>query len=272
MSSERTFINLIRQVHPYVMADRLYVAFFDNFYMFAISFGIGFGAFVAAFIVHRLILYFGLPSGSRPKFRLARSKHGEKRLETHDPRTGHVSWKKISAHSNDIEAQRDAYAQHKPLFYSVRSSVVHFTALTIKYAIIVFGLYTAFGVAGVSFFSLAFSVGIIGLIGTYAFGLVLYNISGAFVVFGTGKFTEGMVIKMRGVKGTIMEMTSFFVTLRCKDPQTGEVYMANIPNRYFNEDLVLRFPAEETGMENFEATTIEGPMVTPNKITVIKSE
>lgn len=243
---ERTLGNLLRQVHPTVLATRLYVAMFDNFSMFAISFGIGFGAILVALIVYRIVLYCGLPRSSLPRFRLLSTASGKQKVDRQDGRWHDINY--------DIEAQK---AQYKPIFYSTRRSAVHLSALFIKYGIIIFGLYTAFGVAGVSFFSLAFSVGIVGLIGAYAFGMVLYNISGSFVVFGEGSFTENMMIKMRGVTGRIIEMTSFHTTLRCEDPKTGEVYLAYVPNRYYNEDVVLRFPQREQDNADVKVTNIQ---------------
>lgn len=253
MVVERTFINLVAQVHPRVVVERLYVALFDNFYMLAISFGISIGAIFLSFVLYKLVLYCGLPKQALPKFRLVSDADGNRRVEQHDPHTGKTSWRSVKS-KFDLESQE---AQYKPIFYSVRSSAVHFAALTVKYGVIVFGLYTAFGVAGVSFFSLAFSVGIIGLIGTYAFGLVLYNVSGSFVVSAMGQFVENMVIKISGVKGTILEMTSMNTVLRCKDPKTGEFYLAYVPNRAYNEGVVLRFPAEEDGNEGFTVSNID---------------
>ena len=254
MVVERTFVNLVAQVHPRVLVDRLTVALFDNFYMFCISFAIGLGALLLAFILYKLILYCGLPKQALPKFRMVNDANGKKRVEHQDPQTGRTSWRQVA---KTIDGEVVENTQYKPLFYSIRSSAVHFTALTVKYGVIVFGMYTAFGVAGVSFFSLAFSVGIIGLIGTYAFGMVLYNVSGSFVVSGMGQFAENMVIKIQGVKGTILEMTSINTVIRCIDKDTGAVCLAYVPNRAYNEGTVIRYPAEEDGNEDITVVNIE---------------
>lgn len=272
---EHSFRNLVMEIHPYRVRDWALNTLFEGTPTFLAGLGFAAAGFIVAFIVYKLILYCGLPKNALRHFRMAHSKDGRTKLETYD-HNGRVRWKDVNAgfahgakpantHGApllDIEAQtfQKTPAQSKrqaPIFYSARSSVVHFVALLFKYSIIVFAFYLAFGIAGVSIFSLAFSLGIIGLIGTYAFSDLLYNTAGAFTVSGTGKWVEDAVIAIAGRKGTIIEQGALFTTLRCKDEKTGRIYLSDIPNRYFNQSIVDRFIEEEDGLQDFPVDHLE---------------
>lgn len=270
---EHSFRNLMMEIHPYRVRDWALNTLFEGTPTFLAGLGFAAAGFVVAYIVYKLILYCGLPKNALRHFRMAHSKDGGTKVETYD-HNGRVRWKDVNAafaqgakaaNSHvvvDIEAQtfqktQKQAARRAPIFYSARSSVVHFVALLLKYSIIVFAFYLAFGIAGVSIFSLAFSLGIIGLIGTYAFSDLLYNTAGAFVISGTGKWVEDAVISIGGRKGTIIEQGALFTTLRCKDEKTGRSYISEIPNRYFNQVIVDRFIEEEDGLENFSVDHIE---------------
>ena len=260
MEHERTFVNLLRSIHPYHIRDVAYQTLFDNFPVFLLGIGCAAGGFFVAWIVYKAMIYFGLPNSVQPHFRMVHDSRGIKKLETYDDQ-GRMKWKNIEG--NTKQSVRPRKHQYRPLFYSARSSVVHFTALLVKYGIIMFGFYLAFGVAGVSVFSLAYSLGIIGLIGAYAFGTVLNNTAGAFVMTGTGRFIENMVVSVKGVKGKIMEISSMFTTIKCYDEKSKKHFLANIPNKFFNEDIVLRFPEEEPGMEGFAIDKIDSEYTLP---------
>jgi len=258
---ERTVGNMLRILHPYYLRDLAYTTLFENFPVFVLGIGIVAGGFVASWIVYRLMIFFGLPKDAQAHFRLVHDVNGKKRLETYD-KNGGVKWKDIEAQTEaDVVKPRPSNiskaAHYRPLFYSARTSVVHFSALVVKYSIIVFGFYIAFGIAGVNVFSLAFSLGAFGLIGAYSFNSVLSNTAGTFVMTGTGTFVENMVISIRGHKGSIKQISALFTTVACEDSKTGKKYLANVPNKYFNDEIVLRFPDEEPGMEDFEVDKIE---------------
>ena len=271
---EHSFRNLMMEIHPYRVRDWALNTLFEGTPTFLAGLGFAAAGFVVAWIVYKLILYCGLPKNALRHFRMAHSKDGKTRVETYDS-NGRVKWKDVKAAAPlrgdaaiiDIEAQQTfkktptQAGRQAPIFYSARSSVVHFVALLLKYSIIVFAFYLAFGIAGVSIFSLAFSLGIIGLIGTYAFSDLLYNTAGAFVISGTGKWVEDAVIAIGGRKGTIIEQGTLFTTLRCKDEKTGRCYISEIPNRYFNQVIVDRFIEEEDGLEDFSVDHIEQSIV-----------
>ena len=234
---------------------------FENFEYNVYAFLIILGGFLVGWIVYKLILYCGLPSSLQAHFRLAKSKTGEKRVESHE--SGKVVWKNVKGQlieQGDIENQLSPDSE-RPLFYSARSSVVHFVALILKIVIILFGFYAGFFVIGVSFFNLAMSLGVIGILVTYSFSSPISSLTGAFVMFGTGQWVEGMVAKVGAHKGAILHTSSMFTTLNCKEEATGRPYLAIVPNRYFNDDIVLRFPEEEPGMEGFDTASIESQYV-----------
>jgi small-conductance mechanosensitive channel len=271
---EHSFKNLMMEIHPYRVRDWALNGLFEGTPVFLAGLGFLAAGFLVAWIIYKLVLYCGLPKNALRHFRMAHSKDGRSKVETFDG-NGRVHWKDVSA--GDIEAQNfqkttKQSRRHAPIFYSARSSVIHFVALLLKYSIIVFSFYLAFGIAGVSIFSLAFSLGIIGLIGTYAFSDLLYNTAGAFVISGTGKWVEHMVVAIAGRKGIIIEQGTLFTTLRCKDEKTGKYYLSDIPNRYFNQSIIDRFIEEEEGLENFSVDHIEHKMTTnPQKQhTIIK--
>lgn len=281
---ERTFGALLESVHPYRLRDLVFVSLFDNFDKFVIGIAIVAAGFLASYILYKCILYCGLPSSQWPRFRFAHN-GAQKKVETYDE-NDKIVWKDIEAQAEYIgQRTRSAgtrgrpvyYQQHKedntkPLFYSARSSVVHFAALVLKYSVIVFAFYVAFGVAGLSVFSLAYSLGVIGLIGAYSFGTVLQNAAGAFVMTGTGRWVEGMYIQVEGrAEGKILEMSSMYTTLTGHDKARGGIpYLVTIPNKYFNEVITYRYPTLEEGMENFDTQTnpkkavIECPIIPKN--------
>lgn len=265
MEHERTIDALLRSVHPYRLRDLVFVSLFDNFDKFVIGIAIVIAGFIASFIIYKCVLYCGLPSSQWPRFRFAHNGN-QKKVETYDE-NDKIVWQ-------DIEAQYIGHPNHphqhpkrkgaaptsvgakgtKPLFYSARSSVVHFAALVLKYSVLVFAFYVAFGVAGLSVFSIAYSLGVIGLIGAYSFGTVLQNAAGAFVMTGTGRWVEGMYIRVDGqAEGKILEMSSMFTTLTGKDKTRGGMpFLVTIPNKFFNEVPTYRYPMLEDGMEDFE--------------------
>lgn len=261
---ERTFGALMESVHPYKLRDLVFESLFENFDKFVIGIAIVAGGFLASYILYKCILYCGLPKSQWPRFRFAQS-GSQKKVETYDE-NDKIVWKDIEAQYVHIGADPSAaklrpvyHHKHKkdttkPLFYSARSSVVHFAALVLKYSVIVFAFYVAFGVAGLSVFSLAYSLGVIGLIGAYSFGTVLQNAAGAFVMTGTGRWVEGMYIRVDGgAEGKILEMSSMFTTLTGHDKaRNGIPYLVTIPNKYFNEVITYRYPTLEEGMEDIE--------------------
>jgi small-conductance mechanosensitive channel len=129
-------------------------------------------------------------------------------------------------------------------------------AIVIKYTIWVFGFYFGFGVAGLNFFNMAFGLGVIGICITYGGMSILSNVAGTLVMTSTGNYTENMVVSVSGVKGRILEISTFFTHLECRDEKTGKHYIACIPNRYFNDSVTLRSPDEEAGMDDVEVEGI----------------
>jgi small-conductance mechanosensitive channel len=252
MQHERTLINLLREIHPYRISGLAFIALYDNVEIILIAAAIVVAGFFVSWIGSKLILFCGLPDRARSKFRVTHDKNGNKRVEGHDG-DGRISWKPLA---NDIN-NNNINHHTKPLFYSARASVVHFTAQCFRYGVIILGFYIAFGAAGVSIFQLAYSLGIVGIIGAYAFGMTLTNISGIFTITASGRWVEGMVISVAGVKGEIMEILSDGVTLKSIDEQTKQYIIVNIPGKYFNEVPVNRYPEEEQGMKDFKVANIE---------------
>jgi small-conductance mechanosensitive channel len=255
------FRELAYSVHPgrvldYVKTNKIYIesSFFQGWDIFLIGLGIVAGGFLAGFILYKLILYFGLSSAQSPKFRVVKTDDGQMR-EAYD-NDGKITWERLGAHS-ELHKKSSKSKKEAPLFYSARSSWVHFIALTVKYSVAIFAFYLAFSVAGLSVFSLAYSLGIIGLVGAYAFGTVLANTSGSFVMAGTGRFVEGMYLELAGIKGRLIEISGLFSTMSCKDDKTGKSFIAIIPNKFFNEVPVLRYPDKEPGLENVTFDHIE---------------
>ncbi len=260
MNSQHTFRALAEQLHPYLMAERWVVApLFENIQYFAVSLGIILGSILVSWIVYKLILFFGLPRQAQRKFRVIHGKSGERRVERHD-RSGRVRWDK---EGGDIESQ-ELLGKHyeggndhvKPPFYSPRSSAVHFTAIIVKYGIILFGFYFGFGVSGLNFFNMAFGLGIVGICATYGGASVLSNAAGTLVTTGTGDYTEGMVIMVGADKGEILTITNFFTFLKCRDKETGKFYTARVPNHYMNDITTRRYEAEEAGMDDADVQGI----------------
>jgi small-conductance mechanosensitive channel len=255
---ERTFMNLLREIHPYRISGLAFTALYDNVEIILIAFAIVVAGFFLSWIVSKLILYFGLPERSRSKFRVIQDAHGNKRVEGHDG-NGRITWRPIGDHINNNH-------ETKPLFYSARASVVHFTSQCFRFGIIILGFYVAFGAAGVSIFQLAYSLGIIGLIATYTFGGVLQNISGIFSITASGRWVEGMVISVAGYKGEIMEILSDAITLKIVDEKTKQHCIVNIQGKFFNDVPVVRFPEEEQGLKDFKVAHIETLIRSKSKI------
>lgn len=214
-SDVRNFRALLHNIHPMRAIEKAEVVFFDHFPTLLAGFGITLGGIIAAWILYRLILWFGLPLKSQPHFRVAKDARGRKRVEQHDPQTGKVTWKDIEgqySYVGNAEEPAESTPDVRPIYYNNRSSIVHFLALFFLIVCIILAFYTGFWVAGFSFFNLAMSLGVIGILVTYSFSAPISNTTGAFIMFGTGLWTEGMAIALSrdNVPGTIMQMGIFY--------------------------------------------------------------
>lgn len=248
----------LHNIHPMRVVEQGEVILFDHFPTVLLGFGIVVGGVLAAWVVYRLILWFGLPLKSQPRFRVARDANGRRKQEYRDPSTGKTSWRDIEAGVHRVEPGEESSLDVRPIYYSNRASIVHFLALSIKLLIIFFGFYIGFFVAGLSFFNLAISLGVIGILITYSFSAPIANTTGAFVIYGTGLWVEGCKISFPGDNfvSTIMQIGTMFTTVKYVNA-SGKLVLRTIPNRYFMEDKVDRHVQEEDGMEDFDATEID---------------
>lgn len=257
-SDVRNFRALLHSIHPLRALEKAEVVFYDHFPTLLAGFGITLGGIIASWILYRLILWFGLPLRSQPHFRVARDAKGRKRAEQHDPQTGKVTWKDIEGQFIGAEDVEENVADTRPIYYNNRSSIVHFLALFLLIVCIILAFYTGFWVAGFSFFNLAMSLGVIGILVTYSFSAPISNTTAAFIMFGTGLWTEGMAIALSrdNTPGIIMQMGIFYTVIKLRSAQ-GRLILRTVPNRFFMDDIVDRYVEDEEGMQGFDATDID---------------
>jgi small-conductance mechanosensitive channel len=261
---ERQFTEIISQIHPkrlfFELREVTEFIIFDNPRIWAFGFLIFMGMLLAQWIVPKLICWIGLPKRAQAHFRMLKGKNkdGEDVKLQERRKDSTIIWEPVDEHIGVLISDKKDEEQQGELYHSTRTSAVHFVALTVKILIIVFGFYCVFFVAGVSFYSLAISWGVIGLVLTYAFGSIFGNLMGSFTIFGTGLCVEGMVVKIADIKGKVLHIGTMYTTLSCVDPTTKIPFTASIPNSYFNTYPCIRFPVEELGIEHsdFKPTSI----------------
>lgn len=261
--------------------------FYDNPRIWLFGILIFFGMILAQYVVPKFILWVGLPKKSQAHFRLmkGKTKSGEDAKFQERRSQSSVVWERVDKHIDDFigvlihndggfatinnkktngaavnntkadgggatNKKTDEAIDSQDLFYSTRASVVHFVALTVRMIIIVFGFYCVFFVAGVSFYSLAISWGVIGLVLTYAFGSIFGNLMGSFTIHSSGLCSEGMEIRIGDAQGKVIAIGTTHTTVSNIDPVSKEPYIAHIPNSYFNTLVMFRFPVRELPPEH----------------------
>lgn len=121
-------------------------------------------------------------------------------------------------------------------------SYVRLVVLSVRVMCVIFGVGLGFQAAGVNFFSLAASLGIISLCFTYGAAPMMTNILSALYMYGTDKLEMGDYVRAGGVQGIITAFRVQWTEITDDlNPMQGR-QIHQIPNRILMEGLISVFP------------------------------
>jgi len=90
--------------------------------------------------------------------------------------------------------------------HNAYESYVRLCVILVRLTIVVIGLVISFSVAGVNFFSLAVSIGVLSLVFTYGAGGLVSNVFAAIYMFSSGKVKLGMWLQIGSYEGEVTAM------------------------------------------------------------------
>lgn len=121
-------------------------------------------------------------------------------------------------------------------------SWVRLICLVVRMFIVTGGIFFAFHVAGVNFFSLAVSVGVVTLIFTYGAGGLIANTFAALYMYSTDRVEIGDFIRVGSYFGVVVALRVQWITIvNDWDPWMGR-QIIDIPNKISMETPYTRFP------------------------------
>lgn len=132
----------------------------------------------------------------------------------------------------------------KPRFsLNVKKSYARLLIVLVAIAVLAGGFWLACGFAGVSFYNIILSFGIITLIATYAFGPDIQAAGGYVTLCSVPKFEEGQWIEIIGtsIQGIVEDIGISHVTMRGADGQP-----IFVPTHYFKSNAIRRDEKKET--------------------------
>lgn len=217
----------------------------DRFYQNVAWGAIGLAIFVGSFVAQWLVKVLLLPLLSCCKPRKRAEDHGN---HYPAPVSGHASTfttvvdtvkPQQQYHYTGHQKRGATWHGHKRRTYE---SWVFLTVLVLRVLIVTGGVFFAFHVAGVNFFSLAVSMGVISLTFTYGAGSLISNTFAALYIQGSGMIRVGDFIRVGTHFGEVAELgVQSFKLINRFDPRMG-TQIHSIPNKIPIGTIFTIFP------------------------------
>lgn len=111
----------------------------------------------------------------------------------------------------------------------------------------IFAFWIAAQAMGVNFWTIILSYGILGIVGTYAFGGPIKDMGAFLLISATNKIEEDWWVEIvgLGVQGRVTAIHFLWVELEYEDLETRRIEEAQIPTGYFLANVIKRKMAYE---------------------------
>jgi hypothetical protein len=133
-------------------------------------------------------------------------------------------------------------AQYQKQTRRCGSSILRLSIIMSAVIVGALGFWIACNTAGVSFWNILFSYGVIALVATYSFGTALQSAGAYFLIALTNKITEGFYIEFVGmpVEGRVTAINILWIELEYIDPVTKRFKDMFVPTVNVISGIYLR--------------------------------
>ena len=119
-------------------------------------------------------------------------------------------------------------------------SAIYLVGLTLQLIIVLGGIGIAFAVAGVNFFSIAFSVGVVSIVLTYGGQSIIVNTASGMAIFATDKMEIGDEVELpsMGVRGTVADIRPMYTIIEETPTSGAPTTRIHVPNNALINSVV----------------------------------
>lgn len=239
---------------------------FQNIPWALLGLAIFFGGIIAGWIVRRLILLLLLCGKDQRTSILPTLNH-----PAHPSNgAGGISsrlWSRIGGSVLGGQPRNTVGHRRKPFH-----SGVHLVASLLQIVIVTTGIFVAFHVAGVNFFSLAISVGVISMVFTYAGQNLITNTFSGLTLNATDKVEIGDYIELPlyGLKGEVTAKRPMWVEIIDDSQGSDHRKLVDIPNSILLSVPMAHYPAGKPAYDEHKKGDIEdGTAVTAARHLIV---